>query len=95
MTRQQLINRLVRYEAKQIMYTATSVLTALGTASQAEKDALAAAVNAEDKNLLADIVFTLFDNRRKADALDIVNSKISNDKIDIDDVAAAINQEAV
>ena len=91
MTRQELIAKLEAHEAKNINYTTAQVVSAIANATQAEKDALAGAVNLKDKALMADIIFILYENKRKVDAQTLVNNKIINDKIDIDDVAAVLN----
>ena len=91
MTRQELLKKLARKERKGFSYTFAQVTSALASMSPAEKQSLSDAINAEDKALLADILFTFFDAKKDADALAAVNAKITNDKIDIDDVAAALN----
>lgn len=91
MTRQELIKKLVRKERKGISYTFAQVTSTLASMSPAEKQSLADAINADDKVLLADILFTFFDVKKDADALASVNAKITNDKIDIDDIADALD----
>lgn len=91
MTRDELLKKLARKERKGLSYTFAQVTSALASMSPAEKQSLADAINAEDKVLLADILFTFFDVKKDAAALVLVNAKINNNKIDIDDVAAALN----
>ena len=57
----------------------------------AEKQALADAINTSDKSIIGDIVDTFFDKEKRADALAVVNSKIVNDLINIDDIANALD----
>lgn len=91
MTRQELLDKLAAAEYKNINYTTAQVITAISTASTAEKDSLAGALNALDKDLVGTILIQLFTTKRQTDAVAAVNAKIANDKIDIDDAAAALN----
>ena len=90
MTRQELIRRLVRKERKTLVYTFAQITAAIASMSPAEQTSFTDAINAEDKALIADVLFTFMDNHMDAAALAVVNSKIVADRIDIDDVAAAI-----
>lgn len=91
MTRQELINLLVRKERRAITYTVAQVLTKIASMTAAEKQALADAINTRDKSIIGDIVDTFFDKEKRADALAAINSKIVNDRIDIDDIADALD----
>lgn len=91
MTRQELINLLVRKERRAITYTVAQVLTKIASMTAAEKQALADAINTSDKSIIGDIVDTFFDKEKQADALAAVNSKIVNDRINIDDIADALD----
>lgn len=90
MTRQELLNKLAKAEYKNTVYTVPQITSALSSASQADKDTLAAAVNTSDKTAIATIVLSIIHAKRNEDALAAVNAKIQNDKIDIDDVAAVL-----
>lgn len=91
MTREELLAKLEAYEYKNISYTTAQTISAIGAASQAEKEALAGAVNAQDASLVGAIIITLFQSKRTEDAKSAAAAKIKNDQIDIDDVAAALN----
>ena len=91
MTRQELIDKLVAAEKKNLSYTTTQIITAIATATTAEKDSLASAIMAEDGNLVGAILLTLFAAKKTVDATNSVNAKIVADRIDIDDVAAVLN----
>jgi len=88
MTREQLLAKLVENKRNNIMYTTAQVISAISSASVAEKDALATAVNMKDASLVGAIVSTLFESKRGADAQAAVNSMIVADRIDIDDIVA-------
>ena len=90
MTRQELIKKLIRKERKTLSYDFAKVLSVVNAATPAEQASLVAAINTEDKILVADILLTLFDKTKDADALAILDSKIVNDKIDIDEVASVV-----
>lgn len=91
MTRQELINLLVSKERRSINYTVAQVLTKIASMTAAEKQALADAINTSDKSIIGNIVDTFFDKEKRADALAAVKSKIVNDRINIDDIADALD----
>ena len=88
MTRAEFLAKLAANKRNTIMYTTAQVVAAISSASVAEKEALANAVNTKDTSLIGNIVHTLFESRRSADAQDAVNSMIVADRIDIDDIVA-------
>lgn len=93
MTKQELIAQLEAYEFKQISYTVAQTISAIGSASQEEKTSLTDAINALDKGLIGDIILTLFQAKRTADAKSIVAGKIVNNKIDLDEITLALSDK--
>lgn len=90
MTKQELIEKLIRKERKDLSYSFTKITSVIGAATKAEQASLVSAINTEDKALLADILLTLFGAAKDTDALAVVKAKIINDKVDINEVAAAL-----